>query len=90
MGEIVEEQYPLNINHLTWLSENRTLFTTLDRTGSTDCLHLAEINDAKKELCVKNSAEIEMYVIGIAVNHQTGSVVLQLKDGSLLKYLQGK
>ena len=90
VGELVDEQYPLKINHLTWLSDNLVLFTSLDVTGSTDCLHLADINGEKKEICVRSSVEIEMYVIGLAVNSQTGTAVLQLMDGSLLKYLQGK
>ena len=36
------------------------------------------------------SLEVDMYVIGISVNQKTGTVVLQLKDGTLLKYLRGK
>ena len=89
-GDLSDEVQPLKIGHLQWLGADLLIFATLDITGSTSCLHVAEINNAKKEIFVKDCLEVDMYVISISVNQKTGTVVLQLKDGTLLKYLRGK
>ena len=81
---------PLKISHLQWLGSDLLIFTTLDITGSTNCLRVGKINDTTKNISIIKSLELDLYAIGISVNQETGTVVLQLKDGSLHKYLEGE
>ena len=83
-GELSDEVQPLKIAHLRWLSADLLIFATLDITGSTNSLQVAEINNTKKEILVKDSLKLDMYVIGISVNpgNGNGSTAIERWDPS--------
>ncbi len=65
------------------------MFVTLDITGSTNCLHLADLQEENHTIVIKSSLELNGYVLGISVGLDTGCLVLQMTDGALYKYNQG-
>ena len=65
------------------------MFVTLDITGSTNCLHLAGLQEDSHTIVIKSSLELNGYVLGITIGLDTGCLVLQMTDGASYKYNQG-
>ncbi len=86
---------PLRVSHMTWISSNQLLLSTLDVTGSNSMLLLAELRANEKEARVTRRVELEGHVMGVTVGEEVvggeqRAVVLQLTDGSLLRYVRGE
>ncbi len=62
---------------------------TLDITGSTNCLHLADLQEDNLTIVIRHSLELNGYVLGVTVGLDTVCLLLQMMDGALHKYNLG-
>ncbi|XP_048252379.1 elongator complex protein 1-like isoform X2 [Haliotis rufescens] len=77
--------FPLHIQHLTWLTPDCFIFCGLDAGNTHSVLYKAEL--AGDTLAVRSSLDVENLVHCIAVSVDTPSVAIQLCDGTVLRYL---
>lgn len=86
------QKVPIAMQHCVWMTSDLLMFCTQDLShAQNSVLHCAELNldSDKPHLTLKTSIDIESFVYKMAVNAETGSVAIQLCNGSLLKFDSG-
>ncbi|XP_064620717.1 putative elongator complex protein 1 isoform X2 [Lineus longissimus] len=82
-------RYPLMYNHFTWVGEDTFIFVGQKSPFDfTSVIYRGQIDKSSQSQAVMKRAvaDVEGFVYGICLCPETGNILVQLKDGILLKY----